>query len=217
MDSRRWQFTLTLTARLNEPLFPLGPSTALLGRFKSKKPRRKLSRALASICLIVCGFAFDPHVSEEAKRYGKLNVIPVEMNPDLAMGDELLKKTGAGNLFMYFGEPDIDIKKQKDGKFVAEIKGLDVYDPTTGRSARRPLTTSPAGSSTRTTTAKASLSATRTSPALKNPTRNSNVRYALKLTRRRGPLSTPRKAFPSTARRLAKSPSRLSTITVTKF
>ena len=49
------------------------------------------------------------------------------------MGDELLKKTGAGNLFMVFGEPDLDIKKQKDGKLVAEIKGVDVYDPTTGQ------------------------------------------------------------------------------------
>ncbi len=58
--------------------------------------------------LVVCGFAFDPHVSEEAKRYGKLTVLPARMNPDLAMGDELLKKTGAGNLFMVFGEPDVD-------------------------------------------------------------------------------------------------------------
>ena len=54
------------------------------------------------------------------------------MNPDLAMGDELLKKTGAGNLFMVFGEPDIDLQKQKDGKLVVEIRGVDVYDPTTG-------------------------------------------------------------------------------------
>jgi adenine-specific DNA-methyltransferase len=83
--------------------------------------------------LLVCGFAFDPHVSEEAKRYGKLNVLTTRMNPDLSMGDELLKKTGAGNLFMIFGEPDIDIKKGKDGKLTTEIKGLDVYDPTTGQ------------------------------------------------------------------------------------
>jgi hypothetical protein len=55
------------------------------------------------------------------------------MNPDLAMGDELLKKTGAGNLFMVFGEPDVEIKKQKDGKLTAEIKGVDIYDPTTGQ------------------------------------------------------------------------------------
>src|SRR5262249_35569954 len=77
----------------------------------------------------------------EAKRYGKLTVLIARMNPDLAMGDELLKKTGAGNLFMVFGEPDIQpidpntgrIPTQKDGKVVVEIKGLDVYDPTTGQ------------------------------------------------------------------------------------
>jgi adenine-specific DNA-methyltransferase len=83
--------------------------------------------------LVVCGFAFDPHVSEEAKRYGKLTVMPTRMNYDLTMGDDLLKKTGAGNLFMYFGEPDIDVEPQKDGKLVVKIKGLDIYDPTTGQ------------------------------------------------------------------------------------
>jgi adenine-specific DNA-methyltransferase len=55
------------------------------------------------------------------------------MNPDLAMRDELLKKTGAGNLFMVFGEPDVEIKTQKNGQIVVEIKGVDVYDPTTGQ------------------------------------------------------------------------------------
>ena len=54
------------------------------------------------------------------------------MNPDLAMGDELLKKTGAGNLFMVFGEPDIEIERRRTASCVVEIKGLDVYDPTTG-------------------------------------------------------------------------------------
>jgi adenine-specific DNA-methyltransferase len=91
--------------------------------------------------LVVCGFAFDPHVAEEVKRYGKLTVLPTKMNPDLAMGDELLKKTGAGNLFMVFGEPDVQpvdeksgkIKPGTDGKIQIEIKGVDVYDPTTGQ------------------------------------------------------------------------------------
>ena len=82
--------------------------------------------------LIVCGFAFDPHVSEEAKRYGKLTVLPARMNPDLLIGDTL-KNTGAGNLFMIFGEPDIAITRGADGKLVVEVKGVDVYDPTTGQ------------------------------------------------------------------------------------
>jgi len=34
------------------------------------------------------------------------------INPDLAMGDELPNKTGAGNLFMVFGEPDADIRNK---------------------------------------------------------------------------------------------------------
>jgi adenine-specific DNA-methyltransferase len=110
----------------------IGPEHGTVGPLQVKEAAKEAVQGVGFDMLIVGGFAFDPHVSEEAKRYGKLNVIPVKMNPDLAMGDELLKKTGAGNLFMYFGEPDIDIKKQKDGKLVAELKGLDVYDPTTG-------------------------------------------------------------------------------------
>jgi adenine-specific DNA-methyltransferase len=53
------------------------------------------------------------------------------MNPDLAMGDELLKKTGSGNLFMVFGEPDLEVE-QLNGQVSVEIRGLDIYDPTTG-------------------------------------------------------------------------------------
>jgi len=47
-------------------------------------------------------------------------------------GTTLLKKTGAGNLFMVFGEPDMEIRTKGDGKVVVEIRGVDVYDPTTG-------------------------------------------------------------------------------------
>ncbi|MGE0447726.1 MAG: site-specific DNA-methyltransferase, partial [Vicinamibacterales bacterium] len=82
--------------------------------------------------LVVCGFAFDPHVSEEVKRYGSLTVLPTRMNPDLSMGDELLKKTGAGNLFMVFGEPDVRFTSDAEGNLQVHIDGLDVYDPTTG-------------------------------------------------------------------------------------
>jgi len=54
------------------------------------------------------------------------------MNPDLAMGEDLLKKTGAGNLFMIFGEPDLEVTTQADGQIVVSLRGVDVYDPTTG-------------------------------------------------------------------------------------
>lgn len=111
----------------------LGPEHGTVGPQQVKEAAKEAVQGVGFDMLIVCGFAFDPHVAEEVKRYGKLTVLPAKMNPDLAMGDELLKKTGAGNLFMVFGEPDVEIKKQKDGQIIAEIKGVDVYDPTTGQ------------------------------------------------------------------------------------
>jgi len=111
----------------------IGPEHGTVGPQHVKEAAKEAVQGIGFDLLIVCGFAFDPHVSEEVKRYGKLTVQTARMNPDLAMGDELLKKTGAGNLFMVFGEPDMDVKKQKDGKIVVAIKGLDVYDPTTGQ------------------------------------------------------------------------------------
>jgi adenine-specific DNA-methyltransferase len=111
----------------------IGPEHGTVGPDLVKEAAKEAVQGVGFDLLIVCGFAFDPHVSEEVKRYGKLAVVPARMNPDLAMGDELLKKTGAGNLFMVFGEPDVEIKKQKDGQLTAEIKGVDIYDPTTGQ------------------------------------------------------------------------------------
>lgn len=111
----------------------IGPEHGTVGPQQVKEAAKEAVQGVGFDMLIVCGFAFDPHVAEEVKRYGKLTVLPAKMNPDLAMGDELLKKTGAGNLFMVFGEPDVEITKQKDGQIVAEIKGVDVYDPTTGQ------------------------------------------------------------------------------------
>ncbi|MFC1545052.1 DNA methyltransferase [Gemmatimonadota bacterium] len=110
----------------------IGSEHGTVGPQQIKEAAKEAVQGVGFDMLIVCGFAFDPHVSEEVKRYGKLTVLPAKMNPDLAMGDELLKKTGAGNLFMVFGEPDVDIKTDGD-KITVEIKGVDVYDPTTGQ------------------------------------------------------------------------------------
>ena len=110
----------------------IGPEFGTVGPDLVKEAAKEAVRGVGFDLLLICGFAFDPHVNEEAKRYGALTVLPTKMNPDLAMGDELLKKTGAGNLFMVFGEPDITIDTQPDGELVVEIRGLDVYDPTTG-------------------------------------------------------------------------------------
>ena len=111
----------------------IGPEHGTVGPQQVKEAAKEAVQGVGFDMLVVCGFAFDPHVAEEVKRYGNLTVLSTKMNPDLVMGDELLKKTGAGNLFMVFGEPDVEIKKQENGQILVDIKGVDVYDPTTGQ------------------------------------------------------------------------------------
>jgi adenine-specific DNA-methyltransferase len=81
--------------------------------------------------LIVCGFAFEAHASGETMSIGKLQVLRVNMNQDLRMADRL-KAADQGNLFVVFGEPDIDFRKLRDGRYEVEIKGLDIFNPNTG-------------------------------------------------------------------------------------
>ena len=57
--------------------------------------------------LIACAFNYEAHATEFSK-LGRIPVLKARMNADLHMADEL-KNTGKGNLFVVFGEPDIDI------------------------------------------------------------------------------------------------------------
>jgi adenine-specific DNA-methyltransferase len=80
--------------------------------------------------LIACGFNFEAHTSE-LNKLGPLPILKAKMNPELHMSDEL-KNTGAGNLFVVFGEPDIKWEFNPDGEIVVEVLGVDVFDPKTG-------------------------------------------------------------------------------------
>jgi adenine-specific DNA-methyltransferase len=80
--------------------------------------------------LIACAFSYDAQ-STEFEKLGRIPVLKARMNADLHMGEDL-KNTGKGNLFVIFGEPDIDLLESKDGKIQVKINGVDVFDPTTG-------------------------------------------------------------------------------------
>ncbi|WP_447978476.1 site-specific DNA-methyltransferase [Candidatus Nitrospira bockiana] len=80
--------------------------------------------------LIACAFNYEAHTTEFSK-LGRIPVLKARMNADLHMSDEL-KNTGKGNLFVIFGEPDIDLITEKDGKIRVKVKGVDVFKPQTG-------------------------------------------------------------------------------------
>ena len=80
--------------------------------------------------LIACAFNYEAHATEFAK-LGRIPVLKARMNADLHMGGEL-KTTGKGNLFVIFGEPDIEILPEQDDRLRVKIRGVDVFDPSTG-------------------------------------------------------------------------------------
>ncbi len=80
--------------------------------------------------LIACAFNYDAHASEFAK-LGRIPILKARMNADLHMAEDL-KNTGKGNLFVIFGEPDIDILDAPDGQLQVKVNGVDVFDPSTG-------------------------------------------------------------------------------------
>jgi adenine-specific DNA-methyltransferase len=80
--------------------------------------------------LITCAFNYDAH-SSEFNKLGRIPVLKARMNADLHMADDL-KNTGKGNLFVIFGEPDVEIIETDEEKIQVKINGVDVFHPSTG-------------------------------------------------------------------------------------
>ncbi len=124
----------------------IGPEYGTVGEEFIKDAAREANQAADLDLLCVLAFAFDPAALGAAEDYvtpaagsadlaagrglGRVPVLLVRMNADLVMGEEL-KKTGAGNLFTVFGEPDIEISGD-GGELRVILHGVDVYDPNTG-------------------------------------------------------------------------------------
>ena len=80
--------------------------------------------------LIACAFNYEAHTTE-FESLGRVPVLKARMNADLHMAEDL-KNTGKGNLFVIFGEPDIDVLEADDGQIQVKVNGVDVFHPNTG-------------------------------------------------------------------------------------
>jgi adenine-specific DNA-methyltransferase len=80
--------------------------------------------------LITCAFNYEAHTTE-FENLGRIPVLKARMNADLHMAGEL-KNTGQGNLFVIFGEPDIDLLNDDDGRIRVKVNGVDVFHPNSG-------------------------------------------------------------------------------------
>jgi adenine-specific DNA-methyltransferase len=110
------------------PIF-IGPEFGTVQRADLVAAAREAGDAGFDV-LIACAFNYEAHTTEFSK-LGRIPVLKARMNADLHMAEDL-KNTGKGNLFVIFGEPDITLLTEKDGKLRVKVNGVDVFHPQTG-------------------------------------------------------------------------------------
>lgn len=81
--------------------------------------------------LIACAFNYDA-ASADLPALGRIRILKARMNADLHMSTDL-KNTGKGNLFVIFGEPDIEIVEADNNQIQVRVRGVDIFDPSTGQ------------------------------------------------------------------------------------
>jgi adenine-specific DNA-methyltransferase len=107
----------------------IGPEYGTVGRQDIVAAAREAVDARFDV-LIACAFNFDAH-STELGSLGSLKILKARINPDMHMSAEL-KNTGRGNMFVVFGEPDVEILDDGGAEIRVKVNGIDVFDPNTG-------------------------------------------------------------------------------------
>ena len=107
----------------------IGPEFGTVSRPDLVEAAREAAEAEFDV-LVACAFNYDAHTTE-FERLGRVPVLKARMNADLHMADDL-KNTGKGNLFVIFGEPDIDILDADDDRIQVRVNGVDVFHPNSG-------------------------------------------------------------------------------------
>jgi adenine-specific DNA-methyltransferase len=108
----------------------IGPEFGTVTREDLVDAAREAGEARFDV-LIALAFSYDAHASE-LDRLGKIPILKARMNADLHMGENL-KPNGQGNLFVIFGEPDVELLRKADDMYRVRIRGVDVFDPGTGQ------------------------------------------------------------------------------------
>ena len=106
----------------------IGPEFGTVQRADLTAAARECAEAGFDI-LVACAFSYAAQCTG-LTRMGAMRILRARMNPDLHMAGDL-KNTGAGNLFVVFGEPDIELIDEGD-RVRVKIRGVDVFKPQTG-------------------------------------------------------------------------------------
>ena len=81
--------------------------------------------------IVFCAFTFDPEAAKDIDATKGITALKAQMNTDLLTED--LKKARASNQsFWLMGQPDVELRQRKDGRWEVEVHGFDYFDPKSG-------------------------------------------------------------------------------------
>lgn len=107
----------------------VGPEFGTVGRADLVAAAREAAEAGFDV-VIACAFSYDAHANE-VSRLGKMPILKARMNADLHMGGDL-QTTDKANLFVLFGEPEIQVENAANDQLRVRVLGVDVFDPSSG-------------------------------------------------------------------------------------
>jgi adenine-specific DNA-methyltransferase len=112
-----------------------GPEHAPLERRQVEQAIQEAQTLVPRPKLIVfAAFQFDPEAAKEIDEtnWPGVTLLKAQMNADL-LTDDLKKKRASNESFWLIGQPDVEVRKEKDGRYVVEVRGFDYYNTKTGQ------------------------------------------------------------------------------------
>ena len=81
--------------------------------------------------IVFCAFAFDPEAAKDIDQLKGITALKAQMNTDL-LTEDLKKGRSSNQSFWLMGQPDVELRQRKDGKYEVEVNGFDYFDTRSG-------------------------------------------------------------------------------------
>ncbi len=109
-----------------------GPEYAALEQRQVEMAMREASELFPRPKMIVfAAFTFDPEAAKDIDNTKGIIALKAQMNTDL-LTEDLKKKQRGNQSFWLMGQPDVELRQRKDGRFEVEVHGFDYFDTAKG-------------------------------------------------------------------------------------
>jgi adenine-specific DNA-methyltransferase len=81
--------------------------------------------------IVFCAFNFDPEAAKDIDQLKGITALKAQMNTDL-LTEDLKKARSSNQSFWLMGQPDVEVRKLKDGAWQLEVHGFDYFDTSKG-------------------------------------------------------------------------------------